>query len=228
MSAPSCTTTGTLHPCLYPACSRICLLDEANYIHPCNNGNKAGYFRGCVCGQMGGPNALWTDTQVRLFYDQVLSCVAGALGTCDQSEQQLFWNTHTDLCAQDNFTVPGSLKPAAFGATVTATRTETDSTASLGTVPTTTSPSISSASPTSKNPTASKSGSSIGTADIIGMIVGLAGLVIGIVAVLLVCTWKRNNAGKLEMLWRNDKSKFRWFWEKASVNPPQTGSIPLQ
>lgn len=124
MSGVGCTIDGTLHPCLYPACSRICINDEADAIHPCNNGNQAGYFRGCVCGQMGDPNALWTDTQVHLFYDQVLSCVAGALGTCGQSEQKLFWNTHTDLCAQDNFTVPASLKPAAFGALGTETLSE--------------------------------------------------------------------------------------------------------
>ncbi|KAL5322805.1 hypothetical protein ACEPPN_010782 [Leptodophora sp. 'Broadleaf-Isolate-01'] len=228
MSGVGCTIDGTLHPCLYPACSRICINDEADAIHPCNNGNQAGYFRGCVCGQMGDPNALWTDTQVHLFYDQVLSCVAGALGTCGQSEQKLFWNTHTDLCAQDNFTVPASLKPAAFGALGTETLSEIGSTTStsLGSSPTA-SLATSTTSLAPSDTKTSKSGSTIGTADIIGLVVGFMGLIIGIAFGLLVFTWKRND-GRLEMLWRNDKSKVRWFWQKAAASPPRTQSIALQ
>ena len=118
MTTTSCTIIGALYPCLYPACSRVCISDEADYIHPCNNGNQGGYFRGCICGQILNTTALvppWTEIQVRLFYDQVLACVSGTPGKCGQDEQQLFWDTHVSLCEEDGLHVPESLKPAGFG-----------------------------------------------------------------------------------------------------------------
>lgn len=41
MTTTICTTIGALYPCLYSACSRVCILDEADYITHATTAIKA-------------------------------------------------------------------------------------------------------------------------------------------------------------------------------------------
>lgn len=223
MTNDNCTTTGTFHPCLYPACSRLCIEDRVNAVHACNSGN--GFFRGCACGQLGIADSLWTDLMVNTFFADLQDCVArAAFGKCSQSDQQVFWDTYTGLCAQDSFTVPGDLKAAGFGVVQTGVlkttpmmsskllRIETVGSTAFTRSITFKSSSSSTATPTTSTsgffaPTATPSSSSnsdFGTGDIIGTTIGLVGLFFTLLgAFFRFFTWKKSNqTGPRALHWR--------------------------